>query len=368
MPWWQASDTHHDDPIWATLAEGRPDVVDRLQAAWGRLMSLASRQRSDGYLTSWAALAQCHNRKATLEALCSRPLADMPALVHRPGDECDCLDEDWRQGYELRLHGFLKRNPSRRENDRETTQRRERDDPRIRNDVYMRDGGCCRYCGSGPMPRKGMGRAKDGRRKFHLDHVDPDRVAGPDLGNLAASCGRCNQEKSRRTPEEAGMILRPVPSPERAAALLARDEELHDLPVVTLADLARARSGDAVDNDNDNDLDNAPTTVEALSTSLSPPLSSPLSGPVDVDVGDGPSTATTTGQPCPQPATDVARQPAGQSPSCPGSGGVGHPVSCQCQPGVSGASAGAGPPGAGVGGQPARGPLEPDIYHRRTRR
>lgn len=353
MPYWQASDTHHDDPIWAALAQGSPDRVDRLQAAWSRCMSIASRQRSDGYLTTWSALAQCHGRQATLDLLCSQPLADVAPLVHRRGDECDCLEEAWREGYDLRLHAFLKRNPSRRENDRNTVQKRERDDPRIRDEVYRRDGGCCRYCLSGPIPRKGMGRARDRRRALHLDHVDPDRTAGADLANLVTSCGRCNQHKGNRTPAEADLVLLPVPSPQRAAELLARPETLHDLRTVTPAEAAAAALRDAPIDNLDNDIHNAPTTPGQRVEALSGPLSRPLSVTDDVDVGDGPSTATSSGQPCPQPAGDEPGQPPTPSPSCLGSGGVGRPPPGPCPEPT---------------GQPARGPTERDIYHHRSRR
>ena len=366
MPYWQASDTHHDDPIWAALAQGRPDVVDRLQAAWSRLMSLASRQRSDGYLTSWSALTACHGRQPTLDLLRSQPLADVAPLVHAPGDECDCLDEEWRAGYDLRLHAFLRRNPSRRENDRAKTQDAERRDPRIKSAVYDRDGGCCRYCNSGPIPKKGMGRAKDRRRALHLDHVDPDKTAGGDLSNLVTACARCNQEKGARTPQEADMVLLPAPAPETAAAWLQRPEELHDLPpaassrrrlaLVALAPApVEAAPGD-VDNDNDNDSDNASTTPGQRVESLSESLSHPLSVPVDVDVGPGPSHATSTGQPCPQAGDVRPGQPPPESASCVGSGGVGPPPACPSPAGSADAR-----------GQPARGPTDTDIYHRRSR-
>lgn len=347
MPYWQASDTHHDDPIWAALAQGRLDVVDRLQAAWARLMSIASRQRSDGYLTTYSALEQCRGKQGTLDALCSRPLADVAPMLHRRGDSCPCLDDDWREGYDLRLHGFLKRNPSRRENDRNKTQEAERRDPRIRHEVYVRDGGCCRYCESGPIPRKGMGRAKDRRRVLHLDHVDPDKTAGDDLANLVTACGRCNQEKGHRTPAEAEMVLLPTPAPERATQLLTRPEELHELPA--------APAGAVVDNRAehiDNDIDNAPTTPRQRDGALSAPLSRPLSVDDDVDVGHGPSTATTTAQPYPQHPADVPGQPPPPSGSCVGSGGVGPPQVSRCPE----------PPDL-----PARGPTETDIYHRRSR-
>jgi 5-methylcytosine-specific restriction endonuclease McrA len=78
-------------------------------------------------------------------------------------------------------------------------------DPALREAVRTRDRDRCRYCGVTVRwsDRKG---AKGGT----YDHVDP---AGPNtFDNLVVCCRGCNSAKRDRTPSEAGMTLRPVPS------------------------------------------------------------------------------------------------------------------------------------------------------------
>lgn len=71
-------------------------------------------------------------------------------------------------------------------------------DRRAYGAVYARDGRACRYCGA----------AAD----LTIDHVVPRiQGGGDDLGNLVVACRACNYRKSRRTPEQAGMTLRPAP-------------------------------------------------------------------------------------------------------------------------------------------------------------
>lgn len=53
----------------------------------------------------------------------------------------------------------------------------------IREAVFRRDRGCCRYCGISRVP-------------FHLDHVRPWSWGGPDLlSNLVLACVPCNLRK-----------------------------------------------------------------------------------------------------------------------------------------------------------------------------
>lgn len=63
--------------------------------------------------------------------------------------------------------------------------------------AYERDGSRCRYCGS--------------VEKLSIDHIRP-RIQGgcDDLENLAVACRPCNSRKNGRTPEQAGMTLRPL--------------------------------------------------------------------------------------------------------------------------------------------------------------
>ena len=69
-----------------------------------------------------------------------------------------------------------------------------------KKEVFLRDHYTCQYCGT---------------RSQHLtlDHVVPRRQKGPHTwDNVVAACGRCNLDKAGRTPEEANMKLRRVPT------------------------------------------------------------------------------------------------------------------------------------------------------------
>jgi len=71
-------------------------------------------------------------------------------------------------------------------------------DEKLRRFILERDNRTCRYCG---VPAT------------QVDHIVPSAGGcdnSPD--NLAAACGPCNRRKGARTPEQAGMILRPIPA------------------------------------------------------------------------------------------------------------------------------------------------------------
>lgn len=227
MPYWLETDQFADDQVWDALAGGNADRRDRLQAAYCRLKAKASHLLTDGYLTEDTALRYARGSRDLLERLTVSVLGRPPRL-HRPGDDCECLGVDgWVDGYAFRIHAFLRRNPSRAEYRRNRTQRAELADPRLRARVHARDGGCCRYCRSGPLSPK-AGRSRDRRKVLQLDHVDPDRPAGLGAANLVLACGRCNELKGRRTPAEADMVLLPPPSARQAAAWLAEPLTLFD--------------------------------------------------------------------------------------------------------------------------------------------
>jgi 5-methylcytosine-specific restriction endonuclease McrA len=103
---------------------------------------------------------------------------------------------------------YLKRNPSAAQvaKRRATWTRKQAlfRDPELRQAVRARDRDLCRYCGVRVRwnDRKGSGGGT-------YDHVDPN---GPNaLTNLVVCCRGCNAAKSDRTPEQAGMTLRPPP-------------------------------------------------------------------------------------------------------------------------------------------------------------
>ncbi len=71
-----------------------------------------------------------------------------------------------------------------------------------RRNIFERDGFRCAYCGK-----------KFKRELLTFDHVVPKGQGGKTLWtNLVCACQPCNQKKGGRTPEEAGMKLKIVPS------------------------------------------------------------------------------------------------------------------------------------------------------------
>lgn len=76
--------------------------------------------------------------------------------------------------------------------------------PQLRGAIRERDGDVCRYCGT---PVEWHNRR--GPTGGTYDHVIPD--GGTTIDNLVVCCRGCNSKKGRRTPEQAGMKLRPVP-------------------------------------------------------------------------------------------------------------------------------------------------------------
>lgn len=112
--------------------------------------------------------------------------------------------------------------------------RKELQDPVLVQSVWMRDCtdpqnptiGKCRYCGETVRRQD-----RKSERAPEMDHVDPTKAYG--ARNVVLSCRSCNRKKGRRTPEEAGMVLRPAPrhedlvdmvdSPRRAAGSPSTD-------------------------------------------------------------------------------------------------------------------------------------------------
>ncbi|PYV16934.1 MAG: HNH endonuclease [Acidobacteria bacterium] len=72
-----------------------------------------------------------------------------------------------------------------------------------RKNILLRDRYTCQFCGR-VLPAS----------ELTLDHVVPRSRGGhTDWDNLVACCHRCNNQKSDRSPEEAGMSLRRPPRP-----------------------------------------------------------------------------------------------------------------------------------------------------------
>ncbi|SEB43375.1 hypothetical protein SAMN04489727_1707 [Amycolatopsis tolypomycina] len=344
MPYYLTDDTADLDPRWMVLAGGRVAVADQLFAFWHRMYGESSRHTHDGYLTHHEALTACRGRKQLLELLLT-PVLGEPPLVHRRGDTCvvkNCIDASppWVDGFEYRICGFSKKNPTRAEKARNDAQKRDSEDSRLRRLVYTRDGACCRYCRSGPMPYKGTGNVKDRRRALQYDHVDPDRAAGPDGVNYVVACGRCNEFKGRRTPDEADMVLLPVPTQAQRDAWAARGQRLFD-PGDPAADDVEDGNEQPPRQPPEQPPDNQPDKQPAV-----------VGGVVDLVVPTGGLGAVSTGEVRLQVGQLGQGQPANPGSEGSGSGRVGQPPVPLVRP---------------FSAQPARDPSAPDIYHGRSR-
>lgn len=324
MPFFLLDDQFADDPLFDALAGGKPALEDALRSAWSRLCSKSSHLTTDGYLTEALAMQYCRGRRAVLQLLTQPALGRAP-LLHRRGDECECLGDEWTPGYGYRLHKFLRRNPSRREYERNREQKADLRDPRLKAMVYERDGGCCRYCRSGQLSPK-AGRSRDRRKVLCYDHVDPDAPAGPDGANLVVSCGACNEYKGKRTPPEADMVLLPPPTPAQAGAWRMRGPAVFDRGEIT--------DESPTDHRPDDDPNGEPFTDRT-----GEPGADRLHQRHDPAHPDGPEHTTAQ-------AGDWSGKPPGL-----GRGGAPDPD----------------PPPPRPGG-PARTQADPDIYHRRSRR
>ncbi|MFI0800069.1 hypothetical protein SAMN04489729_4828 [Amycolatopsis lurida] len=198
MPWLRLNDVGYDDPHVHAVGNSAYGALTRLK-------QYASAQRTDGWVPTLKARQIATRRE--LKALLDIRLGDGPPMIHRPGDECRCLEgKKWNAdlgGYWV--HAFLDENPSRAENDVHRAKTRELKDKELRAAVKNRDGMACRYCGitvkwaDRKTPAGGV-----------LDHVDPKIAAGAD--NLVVACRGCNGRKKDCTPEAAGLILLPPPN------------------------------------------------------------------------------------------------------------------------------------------------------------
>ncbi|UJW32409.1 HNH endonuclease [Saccharothrix sp. AJ9571] len=196
MPWLRLDDVDYDDPQVDAVGNGAYGALVRLKL-------YCSAQRTDGWVPDRK--ARDIASRAELRALLDTRLGDRPAMLHRPGDDCRCLDgKTWPMAGGYWVHAFLDRNPSRAENDVQRAKNRELRDKELRRAVKDRDGDRCRYCGI---------TVKWADRKTTaggvLDHVDPRIAAG--AANLVVACRGCNGQKKDCTPAAAGMVLLPPP-------------------------------------------------------------------------------------------------------------------------------------------------------------
>jgi hypothetical protein len=172
MSWIRIDDRFADHPKFLDVSE---QVADAALALWLRALAYASRHNTSGFIVGGA-----------LHHLCASESRDLAAAeLVRVG-----LWETTVRGWRIvpLLHG----------DGREMTGVW-RDEWSRKNyaAAYERDGSVCRYCGS--------------TDDLTVDHVVPRARGGSDnLENLAVACRRCNSRKGARTPDRAGMTLRPV--------------------------------------------------------------------------------------------------------------------------------------------------------------
>lgn len=239
MPFFQVDDHLHANRKVRALTGRMLAGDDRGLAAlgvWTLAGSTSQDVGTDGLVSLQSLMSLIFDRSAALEL--AHVLVDA-GLWHATGHDCDRCDPvptvDPVSGVEQpcwRYHDWWAMKYDRAAVVRETrAKRRELQDPVVVNAVWLRD--CvdplepalknqadCRYCGR--RVKRYDRSSKDENAKPTVDHVDPTKAKG--VRNLVIACGGCNRSKFRRTPEDAGLTLRPAPralTPAQEAAAAA---------------------------------------------------------------------------------------------------------------------------------------------------
>lgn len=153
--------------------------------------------------------------KAFVDALVRAGLLhDAEALAGCRSCKTSLKEQGCRPGPDdLVVHDFLEHNPSKRNKNALGKKREKRKNDLgpgrrsewVKQAIYERDMGLCRYCGRRPNPD-----TFDKPDSLQHDHLDP-ACFEPNHGNfvdgMVIACRRCNRAKGERTPEEAGMGL-----------------------------------------------------------------------------------------------------------------------------------------------------------------
>ncbi|QIK83097.1 HNH endonuclease [Sanguibacter sp. HDW7] len=153
-------------------------------------------------------------------------------LWHAPKHGCEkCPDtpaaswvfHDWKQ------FGYAPGASERIQKDKQKELRR----PEIVEAVWARDTDAhgvarCRYCSMRvEKPARGShGGKRRGDAVGQLDHVDPTKAIGPT--NIVVACPDCNRTKGQRTPEQAGMTLKPPPQRADVPAGQGASDQVND--------------------------------------------------------------------------------------------------------------------------------------------
>lgn len=196
MPWARIDDQANDDDKLNALCSD----AFRL---WVRGLVYCQKKLTDGFIPDstigqLAALAKDRERPRIIAEL----LAPHPRLGKGP------LWHKVDGGYQM--HDYLDWNESRAQVEAARQSSIQRmalfRDRSLRDQIRARDGDRCRYCG-----RLVRWADKKGDIGGTYDHVLP--YGGNAVGNLVVCCRGCNSRKRNRTPEEAGMTLRPCGDP-----------------------------------------------------------------------------------------------------------------------------------------------------------
>lgn len=179
-------------------------------ALWTLAGASSQASLTDGLLTVVDLVAVMPNPTVVEELACLLVDAE---LWHGPGHGCEACDPvpvgAWR------FHDWWQMRYDRGDVVRTTRKKRaELQKPEVVDAVWARDCtdpttpgvACCRYCGKTVKRKDTRSRDED---RATLDHVDPTSSKGP--RNLVVACKGCNSRKGRRTPQQAGMVLRPAP-------------------------------------------------------------------------------------------------------------------------------------------------------------
>lgn len=200
--WLRLHDRAHEDPLLLHISRTQTDLHRHLGILTALMLYCA--QGTNGFVPAF--VARQHLRSKRMMALFTAPPGGATPLLHRRGDECECLDgRVWpATGADFYVHHYLKWNPTKEEYDVAGAKKAELRDQELLTAVRNRDQGRCRYCATN------CGRYdRIGARGLVYDHVDPTVANG--AANLVCACRSCNSRKGNRTPEAAGMALLPVP-------------------------------------------------------------------------------------------------------------------------------------------------------------
>ena len=215
----------HPKMLKAVFLAGDPAV----KHFWFETVSAAGLAKTDGLVEVYRVPVVAQSCGLTPDRLDTFVRALVDADLFHDADALagcrPCKDMLKSQGHtcgpdDLVVHDFLDHNPSKRNKGRigKLREKRKNDLARksswLKEEVYLRDQGLCRYCG-----RRTEDNNPNATTALEFDHVDP-LCFTPNHGNFAdnlvTSCKRCNRAKSERTPDDAGMPL-------LAAGTTARD-------------------------------------------------------------------------------------------------------------------------------------------------